>query len=262
MLTVQRHSLCIVFRVCPGCGEIKDSKTLALCNREARGGRGRRSGVNLYGVIELCRFFVFFSRVPKSLSLHGILPRVRPEQIPPKTYLQCMLHWNHVINPELTKGKGSWKPEEDKRIIEVCAPMGGLGWDQRSPCLLSKMKCARRKRGIMEAPLSCLSCGRAKDSGGPTQLCIFLPGRGSMWEDVTFSPWYSIRRASVRAIIVPCSYMRCARGNSYRVGELFLFPISEILRAKSLPQAESEEIPRKVRDVSRTSSRRNERFFH
>ncbi|CAM9887240.1 unnamed protein product, partial [Sphacelaria rigidula] len=30
-----------------------------------------------------------------------------------------MLHWNHVINPDLTKGKGSWKPEEDKRIIEA-----------------------------------------------------------------------------------------------------------------------------------------------
>ena len=30
-----------------------------------------------------------------------------------------MLHWNHVINPELTKGKGSWKPEEDQRILEA-----------------------------------------------------------------------------------------------------------------------------------------------
>ncbi|CAN0518116.1 unnamed protein product, partial [Ectocarpus sp. 12 AP-2014] len=40
-------------------------------------------------------------------------------KIPPKTDLQCMLHWNHVINPELTKGKGSWKQEEDERIIQL-----------------------------------------------------------------------------------------------------------------------------------------------
>lgn len=30
-----------------------------------------------------------------------------------------MLHWNHVLNPELTKGKGSWRPDEDRRIVEV-----------------------------------------------------------------------------------------------------------------------------------------------
>ncbi|CAM9727172.1 unnamed protein product [Ectocarpus fasciculatus] len=40
-------------------------------------------------------------------------------KIPPKTDLQCMLHWNHVINPELTKGKGSWKQEEDERIMQL-----------------------------------------------------------------------------------------------------------------------------------------------
>ncbi|CAN0371145.1 unnamed protein product, partial [Hapterophycus canaliculatus] len=41
------------------------------------------------------------------------------KKIPPKTDLQCMLHWNHVLNPELTKGKGSWRPDEDRRIVEV-----------------------------------------------------------------------------------------------------------------------------------------------
>ena len=35
-----------------------------------------------------------------------------------------MLHWNHVINPELTKGKGSWKPEEDQRILEASTRTG------------------------------------------------------------------------------------------------------------------------------------------
>lgn len=34
-----------------------------------------------------------------------------------------MLHWNHVINPELIKGKGSWTPEEDRRILEVSGCM-------------------------------------------------------------------------------------------------------------------------------------------
>ncbi|CAM9377765.1 unnamed protein product [Choristocarpus tenellus] len=46
------------------------------------------------------------------------------KRIPPKTDLQCMLHWNHVMNPDLTKGKGSWKPEEDARIIEMVEQFG------------------------------------------------------------------------------------------------------------------------------------------
>ena len=36
-----------------------------------------------------------------------------------------MLHWKHVINPELTKGKGSWRPEEDQRILEARRREGG-----------------------------------------------------------------------------------------------------------------------------------------
>ncbi|CAM9488433.1 unnamed protein product, partial [Discosporangium mesarthrocarpum] len=45
-------------------------------------------------------------------------------QIPPKTDLQCMLHWNHVLNPDLTKGKGSWTAEEDARIVKMVETYG------------------------------------------------------------------------------------------------------------------------------------------
>lgn len=44
--------------------------------------------------------------------------------IPGRTDLQCMQHWQHVLNPRVIKGKGSWTEVEDKILIEQVDDLG------------------------------------------------------------------------------------------------------------------------------------------
>lgn len=41
-----------------------------------------------------------------------------------RTDLQCMQHWMHVMNPKVVKGKGSWTPEEDTKLVERVSVLG------------------------------------------------------------------------------------------------------------------------------------------
>lgn len=41
-----------------------------------------------------------------------------------RTDLQCMQHWMHVMNPKVVKGKGSWTPEEDTKLVERVNVLG------------------------------------------------------------------------------------------------------------------------------------------
>ncbi|TMW67971.1 hypothetical protein Poli38472_007643 [Pythium oligandrum] len=45
-------------------------------------------------------------------------------QLPGRTDLQCRQHWFRVLQPSITKGRGSWTPEEDKILCERVKTIG------------------------------------------------------------------------------------------------------------------------------------------
>mmetsp|Transcript_588 Transcript_588/g.781 ORF Transcript_588/g.781 Transcript_588/m.781 type:complete len:491 (-) Transcript_588:1417-2889(-) len=48
--------------------------------------------------------------------------------LPGRTDIQCLQHWRHVLNPNVVKGRGSWTPEEDKKLMELVQKYGAKKW--------------------------------------------------------------------------------------------------------------------------------------
>ena len=46
------------------------------------------------------------------------------KEFPGRSDLQCLQHWQHVLNPNIIKGKGSWTKDEDETLKQRVAEMG------------------------------------------------------------------------------------------------------------------------------------------
>jgi hypothetical protein len=64
-----------------------------------------------------------------------------------RTELQCLQHWQHVLNPKVVKGKGSWTSKEDSILLDKYKELGRK-WSKISKFLDGRIGKQCRERFI------------------------------------------------------------------------------------------------------------------
>lgn len=102
---------------------------------------------------------------------------------PDKSQVQCLQHWRNVLNPEVIKGKGSWLPKEDEKLMSLVKTLGSKRWSTIASNLPGRIgkQCRERWHNHLNPSLSKVPWSAADDE----LIISWRHTYGNRWADIS-----------------------------------------------------------------------------